>query len=198
MGLVSQWRSRYGLCYVPITFMSVVFAAGTTWLLATNEQGQKIGTRERHLKCAGECVVFLKETGKYWECGEQLSEILGKLVNDTKERLGEHTGDGAGGRKHTGGAGKGKMKATEDEDMDFGLESSIATTGASSSQSLSSLDSEIAMHPPPMPSHHHHSETHIQVSFTPHSHTHTRPHLHSHSHSHSFPHSQSGSPRSYI
>jgi hypothetical protein len=68
--------------------MTVIYTAGTTWLIAAAERSHRKETRLRFLEQSDKCVEYLKETGTYWETGARLEQLLRGLVETQRENLG--------------------------------------------------------------------------------------------------------------
>jgi len=81
--------------------MSVLYAAGTTWLLAASEPSRGENTREKCFKNADNCVAYLHETGELLDCGAQLCTILARLVDEHRVKLLSKKQNPRGIRRHS-------------------------------------------------------------------------------------------------
>jgi hypothetical protein len=94
MELVGTWRSLYTLRYMPVTFIQVVFSAGTIFLLSAVQASA--GSRfakvsfSHSLTQAELCIQYLLESGKSFQCATHIAEILRNLlVRELKSRVME-------------------------------------------------------------------------------------------------------------
>jgi hypothetical protein len=78
---------RYGLRCVPVTVMSVIYTAGTTWLIAASETSHKKQTKLRYLGYAEKCVEYLRETGMIWKTGARLERLLKAIIDEQRGKL---------------------------------------------------------------------------------------------------------------
>lgn len=85
--IAGLWQTRYGLQYVPVTAMTVIYTAGTTWLIAASETAHKKETKLRFLEQAETCAEYLKETGTYWETGTHLERLLNRVISLQRAKL---------------------------------------------------------------------------------------------------------------
>lgn len=67
--------------------MTVVYTAGTTWLIAASETAHKKETKSRFLEQAEKCVGYLKEMGTYWETGARLEQLLQRVIELQRTKL---------------------------------------------------------------------------------------------------------------
>lgn len=84
MELLSSWRSRYTLRYIPISLPQVIFAAGTIHLLAaiqslTRPHRATISLSDS-LAQMELCIKYLSETGRSWHWGNHVCGILLQLI----------------------------------------------------------------------------------------------------------------------
>lgn len=68
--------------------MTVIYTAGTTWLIAAAERSHRKETRLRFLEQSDKCVEYLKETGTYWETGARLEQLLRGVIEAQRVNLG--------------------------------------------------------------------------------------------------------------
>lgn len=71
--------------------MSIIFTAGTTWVLVASETQQSMEQRQQYLRYAGKCVNHLEHAERLWESASQLRVMLARLLAEqqTKIRLGD-------------------------------------------------------------------------------------------------------------
>jgi hypothetical protein len=67
--------------------MSVIYTAGTTWLIAASETSHKKQTKLRYLGYAEKCVEYLRETGMVWETGARLEGLLKAVIDEQRGKL---------------------------------------------------------------------------------------------------------------
>lgn len=88
MELAETYRTLYTLRYVPITWVQVVFSAGTVFILSAVQATS--GSRLAHVSLTHSlsqvdlCIQYLSETGKSWNAANNISGILKSL---RKEQL---------------------------------------------------------------------------------------------------------------
>jgi hypothetical protein len=88
MELAETYRSLYSLRYVSITWVQVVFSAGTIFILSAVQATS--GSRLAHVSLTHSlsqvdlCIQYLTETGRSWNCA---NNIAGILKNLRKEQL---------------------------------------------------------------------------------------------------------------
>lgn len=88
MELAETYRTLYSLRYVSITWVQVVFSAGTIFILSAVQATS--GSRLAHvslnhsLSQVDLCIQYLTETGKSWNCANNIAGILKSL---RKEQL---------------------------------------------------------------------------------------------------------------
>lgn len=88
MELAETYRSLYSLRYVPITWVQVVFSAGTVFILSAVQATS--GSRLAHVSLTHSlsqvdlCIQYLSETGKSWNAANNIAGILKSL---RKEQL---------------------------------------------------------------------------------------------------------------
>jgi hypothetical protein len=76
--------------------MTVIYTAGTTWLIAASESAHKKETKVRFLEQADRCVEYLRETGTYWETGTHLERLLNRVISLQRAKL-----EGTASSKHS-------------------------------------------------------------------------------------------------
>ncbi|KIY43005.1 hypothetical protein FISHEDRAFT_26732, partial [Fistulina hepatica ATCC 64428] len=85
MELASAWRNMYTLRYVPVTFIQVVFAAGTVFLLLAVHSATGIRVAEvlltQSLNNFDQCIKMLVDAGQSWPCALNISDILENLLH---------------------------------------------------------------------------------------------------------------------
>jgi len=88
MELAETYKSLYSLRYVSITWVQVVFSAGTIFILSAVQATS--GSRLAHvslnhsLSQVDLCIQYLTETGRSWNCANNIAGILKSL---RKEQL---------------------------------------------------------------------------------------------------------------
>lgn len=88
MELAETYRTLYSLRYVSITWVQVVFSAGTVFILSAVQATS--GSRLAHvslnhsLSQVDLCIQYLTETGRSWNCANNIAGILKSL---RKEQL---------------------------------------------------------------------------------------------------------------
>jgi hypothetical protein len=88
MELAETYRTLYSLRYVSITWVQVVFSAGTIFILSAVQATS--GSRLAHvslnhsLSQVDLCIQYLTETGRSWNCANNIAGILKSL---RKEQL---------------------------------------------------------------------------------------------------------------
>jgi hypothetical protein len=88
MELLGTWRSLYTLRYVPITWIQIVYSAGTIFLLSAC-QGES-GLPPSHINPISQaelCVQYLSEAGKSWQGARHVKEILERLLRQLTTRI---------------------------------------------------------------------------------------------------------------
>jgi hypothetical protein len=84
MDLLGTWRSLYTLRYVPVTFVHVIFSAGTIFLLSTLHatSGARFGDVSLHssLSQMDLCLRYLQEVGRSYHCARDVANILNSLL----------------------------------------------------------------------------------------------------------------------
>ena len=83
MELLAAWRKLYTLRYVPVTTAGVVFSAGTVFLLSalqTSPGARTARAFSQSLAQADLCVEYLLESGKSFQCANDIAEILRNLL----------------------------------------------------------------------------------------------------------------------
>jgi hypothetical protein len=86
MELIDTYRKLYSLRFVPVTFIQVIFSAGTVSLLSAVHatSGLRLAPRSLSdsLSQAELCIQYLGETGQSWNCANHIGEILGNLLRE--------------------------------------------------------------------------------------------------------------------
>lgn len=88
MELAETYRALYTLRYVPVTWVQVVFSAGTVFILSAVQATS--GSRLAHVSLSHSlsqvdlCIQYLSETGRSWNAANNISDILKSL---RKEQL---------------------------------------------------------------------------------------------------------------
>ena len=88
MELAETYRTLYTLRYVPVTWVQVVFSAGTVFILSAVQATS--GSRLAHVSLSHSlsqvdlCIQYLAETGRSWNAANNISDILKSL---RKEQL---------------------------------------------------------------------------------------------------------------
>jgi hypothetical protein len=91
MELIDTWKSLYTLRYVPITFIQVVFSAGTIFLLSAIQATSRSRPIEDLLSQAEQCSRYLHDTGRSWHCANRVATILSSLLQEQlKPKLLRH------------------------------------------------------------------------------------------------------------
>ncbi|KAF8646639.1 hypothetical protein AX16_007139 [Volvariella volvacea WC 439] len=90
MELLATYRSLYGLRYIPISVVQVVFATGTVWLLVAVQA--TVGVRmakeafKRAYAQAQLCITYLEEMGRSWKCASDVADIFKQLMFEKLKR----------------------------------------------------------------------------------------------------------------
>ncbi|KAF7967505.1 hypothetical protein HWV62_41412 [Athelia sp. TMB] len=88
MELAETYRKLYTLRYVSITWVQVVFSAGTVFILSAVQatSGSRLAhvSLQHSLSQVDLCIQYLTETGRSWNCANNIAEILKSL---RKEQL---------------------------------------------------------------------------------------------------------------
>ncbi|EPQ54782.1 hypothetical protein GLOTRDRAFT_77517, partial [Gloeophyllum trabeum ATCC 11539] len=92
MKILETWSTLYSLRYAPITVIQVAYSAGTVYTLSSVQAMARPRLAEVALATAvGKaelCISYLRETGRSWECGNQVADILqGLLQKQLRARL---------------------------------------------------------------------------------------------------------------
>lgn len=86
MELIDTYRKLYSLRFVPVTFVQIIFSAGTVSLLSAVHatSGLRLAPRSLadSLSQAELCIQYLGETGQSWNCSNNIGEILGNLLRE--------------------------------------------------------------------------------------------------------------------
>jgi hypothetical protein len=85
--LIDFWKARYTLRFVPVTMMSIIFTAGTTWVLVASEAQQSTEQRQQYLRNAGKCVNHLEHAERLWDSASQLRIMLARLLAEQQARI---------------------------------------------------------------------------------------------------------------
>jgi hypothetical protein len=79
--LLRTYHHRFGLRLAPPTVLSVIFAAGTTHLMAAvNDRTQKL--KKDSVEMAKECVDFLDRVAESWPVARHWQAIMTRLMNE--------------------------------------------------------------------------------------------------------------------
>lgn len=88
MELAETYRKLYTLRYVSITWVQVVFSAGTVFILSAVQatSGSRLAhvSLQHSLSQVDLCIQYLTETGRSWNCANNIAGILKSL---RKEQL---------------------------------------------------------------------------------------------------------------
>lgn len=88
MELAETYRKLYTLRYVSITWVQVVFSAGTIFILSAVQatSGSRLAhvSLQHSLSQVDLCIQYLTETGRSWNCANNIASILKSL---RKEQL---------------------------------------------------------------------------------------------------------------
>jgi hypothetical protein len=82
MELIGTWKSLYTLRYIPTTFIQVIFAAGTIFLLSAVEATTRSQPIEDLISQAEQCSRYLRETGRSWQSANRVATILSSLLRE--------------------------------------------------------------------------------------------------------------------
>lgn len=74
-----MWDDQHSLKYVPPTFPTIVYSAGTTFLLAA-AQAPSDGQAAASLRKVHQCLEYLQIIARTWEAGKHLAYILEEHV----------------------------------------------------------------------------------------------------------------------
>ncbi|EMD40262.1 hypothetical protein CERSUDRAFT_110868 [Gelatoporia subvermispora B] len=92
MILLGIWQEKYSLRYVPVTLIQIIFCAGTSFVLSAVHatSGPRLGrvALSTALSHAEQCIHYLNQCGRSWECGNIVGEILSNVLHaQLKPRL---------------------------------------------------------------------------------------------------------------
>jgi hypothetical protein len=86
MELIATWRTLYTLRYVPVTFVQVVFSAGTIFLLSALQATSGVRfarvSLQNSLSQAELCIQYLQEVGRSYQCAKNVAGILANLLQE--------------------------------------------------------------------------------------------------------------------
>lgn len=93
MELLTTWRTSFTLRLVPVTFVQVLFSAGTVFLLSAVQAsaGLRLATQAlNHSRSQAElCIKYLSEIGQSWNCAINIGSILGNLLQVVERLVGQ-------------------------------------------------------------------------------------------------------------